>query len=151
EARLALDELGLEPSEELRALERMILLHDASLGAAAVRRPDVRPTIVRLREARRPACVLLAELVLDSQLDPEAARREASRCLAQIQTIVERHGGAVERLLGEEILAVFGIPTAHEDDALRALRAVVEAEGAIAPIVLRAAVDRRELVVGSGE
>jgi DNA-binding SARP family transcriptional activator/tetratricopeptide (TPR) repeat protein len=148
EARLALDELGLEPSEELRALERMILVHDPSLGAAAPERPEAAPAAVPVREARRPVCVLLAELVLDPALDPEAARREASRCLAEAEAIVERHGGTVEQLLGEEVVAIFGVPAAHEDDALRALRAAVELREAVAPVVVRAAAVAGELVVG---
>jgi DNA-binding SARP family transcriptional activator len=148
EARLALDELGLEPSEELRALERMILVHDPSLGAAIVTRPEAGVPEAPVREARRPVCVLLAELVLDSELDPEAARREASRCLAEAEAIVERHGGSVEQLLGEEVVAIFGVPAAHEDDALRALRAAVELRDAVAPVDLRAGVVTGELVVG---
>ncbi len=101
-----------------------------------------------MREARRPVCVLLAELVLDPALDPEAARREASRCLAEAEAIVERHGGTVEQLLGEEVVAIFGVPAAHEDDALRALRAAVELREAVAPVDVRAAVVTGELVVG---
>jgi tetratricopeptide (TPR) repeat protein len=93
-------------------------------------------------------CVLLAELVLDPELDPEAARREASRCLAEAEAIVERHGGSVEQLLGEEVVAIFGVPAAHEDDALRALRAAVELREAVTPVEVRAAVVTGELVVG---
>jgi len=148
EARLALDELGLEPSDELRALERMILVHDPSLGAAVAERPAAPAAEAPVREARRPVCVLLAELVLDPELDPEAARREASRCLAEAEASVERHGGSVEQLLGEELVAIFGVPAAHEDDALRALRAAVELREAVAPVDVRAAVVTGELVVG---
>jgi DNA-binding SARP family transcriptional activator/tetratricopeptide (TPR) repeat protein len=151
EARLALDELGLEPSEELRALERMILVHDPSLAAAAPGTPDAEPAPAPARETRRPVCVLLAELDLDPDLDPEAARLEASRCLAEIQAVVARHGGSVERLLGEEVIAVFGFPVAHDDDSFRAVRAALESQAAIAPAELRAAVDRCEVVVGGGQ
>jgi DNA-binding SARP family transcriptional activator len=148
EARLALDDLGLEPSEELRALERMILVHDPSLGAAAPERRDAAPAAVPVREARKPVCILLAEFVLDPGLDSEAARREASRCLAEAEAIVERHGGTVEQLLGEELVAIFGVPVAHEDDALRALRSAVELRDAVAPVDVRAAAVTGELVVG---
>jgi class 3 adenylate cyclase len=148
EARLALDELGLEPSEELRALERMVLVHDPSLGASPPERPRAATPAVPVREARRPVSVLLAELVLDPELDPEASRREASRSLAEAKTIVERHGGTLEQLLGDEIVAIFGVPAAHEDDALRALRAAVELREAVAPVDVRAAAVTGELVVG---
>jgi hypothetical protein len=61
---------------------------------------------------------------------------------------VERHGGTLERLLGDEIVAIFGVPVAHEDDALRALRAAVELRESVAPVDVRAAVVTGELVVG---
>ena len=60
-----------------------------------------------------------------------------------------RHGGRVEQLLGEEAVAVFGLPAAHEDDLLRALRSVVELRDALSAIPLRAAVESGEVLVGA--
>ena len=59
-----------------------------------------------------------------------------------------RHGGTVEQLLGEEVVAVFGLPAAHEDDLLRALRAAVELRDAVGVLPIRAAVETGEVLVG---
>ena len=49
-----------------------------------------------------------------------------------MKAIVERHGGSVEKFIGDAVMAVFGVPAAHEDDALRAVRAAVEMREALA-------------------
>jgi DNA-binding SARP family transcriptional activator len=122
EARLALiDELGLEPSNELRELERMMHRDDPALGVAAVIRADSAP-----REVRRPAVVLCVEPEAGNDIDPETSENELSASIAAVQAAVERHGGSVHQLAGDETLAFFGLPSAHEDDALRALRAAIE-------------------------
>ena len=54
---------------------------------------------------------------------PETVRHAMSRYFDEMKAIVERHGGIVERFRGDEVMAVFGVPTLHEDDALRAVRA----------------------------
>ena len=48
------------------------------------------------------------------------------RYFREMSTVVERHGGKVEKFIGDAVMAVFGIPVIHEDDALRAVRAAVE-------------------------
>ena len=48
-----------------------------------------------------------------------------------MKAIVERHGGTVEKFIGDAVMAVFGVPVAHEDDALRACRAAVEMRDAM--------------------
>ena len=122
-ARLALiDELGLEPSDELREVERMIHRDDPSLEIAAEA-----PPVDVSHEVRRPAVVLCVEPEAGDEDDPEAAERELGGSLAAVRAAVERHGGSVQQLAGDETLAFFGLPSAHEDDALRALRAATEA------------------------
>lgn len=54
--------------------------------------------------------------------DPEAIRGAMDRYFAEMRTIVERHGGIVEEFVGDAVMAAFGIPVVHEDDALRAIR-----------------------------
>ena len=49
-----------------------------------------------------------------------------SRYFEEMRSVVERHGGTVEKFIGDAVMAVFGVPTVHEDDALRAVRAAVE-------------------------
>ena len=57
---------------------------------------------------------------------PRRRRRAEERELDAIQAVIERHGGSIESVLGTRTMAVFGVPLAHEDDALRALRASAE-------------------------
>ena len=130
DARRALDvELGLEPGEELRALERMILEQDPALSGARAVRPE--PT-----ESRRVVTVLFCDVVdstrLAMRLDPEAYRQVMSVYFNAVNTAIEAHGGTVEKFIGDAVMALFGIPELHEDDALRAVRAAVDTQSAIA-------------------
>jgi len=68
---------------------------------------------------------------LTERVDPERLRRVMSRYFATMQAVIERHGGTVEKFIGDAIMAVFGIPRLHEDDALRAVRAAVEMREAL--------------------
>ena len=60
---------------------------------------------------------------LGERLDPEAMRRVMGRYFDEMSAVIERHGGTVEKFIGDAVMAVFGIPQLHEDDALRAVRA----------------------------
>jgi predicted ATPase/class 3 adenylate cyclase len=85
---------------------------------------------------RKPVTVLFADLVestrLGRQLDPEALRRLLFRYFQEMQSVVERHGGVVEKFIGDAVMAVFGVPVVREDDALRAVRAAVEMRESLA-------------------
>lgn len=63
---------------------------------------------------------------LGERLDPEALRRLLTRYFEEMKTLLESHGGTVREFLGDAVMAVFGTPQAHEDDALRAVRAAEE-------------------------
>jgi DNA-binding SARP family transcriptional activator/predicted ATPase len=115
-----LDELGLEPGPALKALEGAILRQDPSLQPAA---PDDGGEAIE-PEHRRTATVAAFELVVNGGGDPEALERATRPALAAIRDAVERHGGTVTEPVGDELVAFFGLPVVHEDDALRALRAV---------------------------
>ncbi len=82
------------------------------------------------REVRKTVTVLFADVVGSTaqgeQRDPEAVRAQMARWFEEARAILERHGGRVEKFVGDAVMAVFGIPQAHEDDALRAVRAAVE-------------------------
>ncbi|MEP6469493.1 MAG: adenylate/guanylate cyclase domain-containing protein [Chloroflexota bacterium] len=86
--------------------------------------------LARPRESRRTVTILFADVSgstsLGEQLDPESLRALMGRYFAEMQTIIERHGGTVEKFIGDAVMAVFGIPRVHEDDALRAVRASAE-------------------------
>jgi len=133
EARQVLvDELGIEPSPSLQRLQLAILRHDASLEPEAALAPP-RPR-KRVEAPGRPARKLVTVLVASvadsddlDQLDPEARRSVVTGALETVTAALARHGAATERLVGESVIGVFGVPDAHEDDALRAVRAASEA------------------------
>ena len=82
-----------------------------------------------MREQRKTVTVLFCDVSgsteLGEKLDPEALRALLARYFERMKEIVERHGGSVEKFIGDAVMAVFGVPVVHEDDALRALRAAV--------------------------
>jgi class 3 adenylate cyclase len=71
-------------------------------------------------------CDAVGWTALGDELDPEALSAVVSRYFQEIRATIERHGGTVEKFVGDAVMAVFGIPHVHEDDALRALRAAAE-------------------------
>jgi class 3 adenylate cyclase/tetratricopeptide (TPR) repeat protein len=79
---------------------------------------------------RKTVTVLFCDIVgsteLSEQLDPESLRAVLARYFDQSRTVLERHGGTVEKFIGDAVMAVFGIPTLHEDDPVRAVRAARE-------------------------
>src|SRR5215210_2888648 len=76
---------------------------------------------------RKLAKVLFVDLVdssaLVSSADPEIVRRRVTRFFDRVSSCVQAHGGTVEKFAGDAVMAAFGIPRAHEDDAERAVRA----------------------------
>jgi class 3 adenylate cyclase/predicted ATPase len=80
--------------------------------------------------ARKTVTVVFCDLAnstpLAEALDPEVLRGVMERYFEVISRALERHGGTVEKFIGDAVMAVFGIPTAHDDDALRAVRAAVD-------------------------
>ena len=86
-------------------------------------------------ESRRIVTVLFSDIVgstaLGETLDPETLREVMTRYFAAMEAVLERHGGSVEKFIGDAIMAVFGLRVVHEDDALRAVRAAVEMRAAL--------------------
>jgi class 3 adenylate cyclase/tetratricopeptide (TPR) repeat protein len=86
-------------------------------------------------EVRKTVTVLFTDVTgstdMGERLDPEALRRVMGRYFDRMQAVVERHGGTVEKFIGDAVMAVFGVPVLHEDDALRALRAAADMRGAL--------------------
>jgi class 3 adenylate cyclase len=85
--------------------------------------------------ARKTVSVLFCDLAnstaLGERLDPEPLRELMGGWYEEMQIAVERHGGVVEKFIGDAVMAVFGLPRAHEDDALRSVRAALEMQGAV--------------------
>jgi class 3 adenylate cyclase len=86
-------------------------------------------------EERRLVTILFADVVgstaLGESLDPEDVRALLGRLFAIARDAVEQHGGRVEKFIGDAIMAVFGLPVAHDDDAARALSAAIDLRGRV--------------------
>jgi class 3 adenylate cyclase/tetratricopeptide (TPR) repeat protein len=97
-----------------------------------------------IAERRKVVTVVFADVVgstaLGERVDPETLRWAMQRWFGRMAATIERHGGTVENYIGDAVMAVFGVPTSHEDDALRAVRAAAEMRAAVG--VLRAELRR---------
>jgi class 3 adenylate cyclase/predicted ATPase len=91
------------------------------LAVAVTRSPEPPP------EERRQVTVLFADLsgytAVAERMDPEAVKALVDRALMRLGREVEGHGGTVDKYIGDNVMAIFGAPVAHEDDAERAVRA----------------------------
>jgi class 3 adenylate cyclase/tetratricopeptide (TPR) repeat protein len=109
------------------------------------------------QEQRKVVTVLFCDITgstaLGERLDPETLRALLARYFEAMKTIVERHGGTVEKFIGDAVMAIFGVPTLHEDDALRAARAAVEMRDALPELGIqgRIGVTTGEVVTGTAE
>jgi class 3 adenylate cyclase/tetratricopeptide (TPR) repeat protein len=128
-----------------------------SCGAALAPAPQA-------REVRKTVTTLFCDVVESTELgertDPELVRRVMSRFYDEMRAVIERHGGTVEKFAGDEIMAVFGVPSVHEDDAVRAVRAAAEMRSELrrlngeleqafgVTLVIRMGVDTGEVVAG---
>jgi tetratricopeptide (TPR) repeat protein len=86
-------------------------------------------------------------------VDPEALQGLLARYFERVSGIVESHGGSVEKFIGDAVMAVFGVPVAHEDDALRACRAAVEMRDALPELGVegRIGINTGEVLAGTEE
>jgi class 3 adenylate cyclase/tetratricopeptide (TPR) repeat protein len=114
-----------------------------ALGLSSSRTGDVE---------RKLTTVLFVDLVGSTALvaasDPEVARRRVTQFFDLVSGIIEAHGGTVERFAGDAVMAAFGVPRAHEDDAERALRAAMEIRDGVVELGLecRIGVEAGEIV-----
>jgi class 3 adenylate cyclase/tetratricopeptide (TPR) repeat protein len=110
------------------------------------------------REARKVVTVVFADLIgstaLHERLDAESVRSLMGRYYGALHTVVESHGGTVVKLLGDGVMAAFGLPRVAEDDAMRAVRAALAMQQAFRALAceqrgigLRVAVNTGEVVV----
>jgi class 3 adenylate cyclase/tetratricopeptide (TPR) repeat protein len=88
------------------------------------------------REVRKIVTVVFCDVTgstsLGERLDPESLRQVMTRYFERMRSVLESHGGTVEKFIGDAVMAVFGIPVLHEDDALRAVRSANEMHEALA-------------------
>jgi class 3 adenylate cyclase/tetratricopeptide (TPR) repeat protein len=94
------------------------------------------------REQRRTVTILFCDVTGSTALgesnDPEAFRSLLARYFERMNGIVETHGGIVGKFIGDAVMAVFGMPVAHEDDALRACRSALEMRDALPELGVQA-------------
>jgi DNA-binding SARP family transcriptional activator len=117
------EELGAEPGPPLQELQRAILRQDAKIAGPAAAVPG--EPAVRIEEARKTVTVLLADLSAEPASDPEVRRDQLRRRREEAVVALDVQGGRVGRTADTRVLAIFGIPVAREDDALRAVRAAL--------------------------
>ncbi|HYL39930.1 MAG TPA: BTAD domain-containing putative transcriptional regulator, partial [Candidatus Binatus sp.] len=173
--RFLVDELGIEPGENLERLQRAILRHDRELEPPTISRAAGAPpagaarassdgALIRPSRRQRKTVSVLAATLRPSprgDADVESLGLEQDRYFAAHKVAIERHGGTVIRLGGDASLGFFGVPAVHEDDALRAARAAAEmrdaagslteiltGQGAI-PLELGVGVDTGQVVTGT--
>ena len=119
------------------------------------------------REVRKTVTVVFSDVTgstsLGERLDPESMRRIMRRYFEVTREALEGHGGSVEKFIGDAVMAIFGIPVLHEDDALRAVRAAAEMRERLSVlndelerdygvrIETRTGVNTGEVVAGEGE
>ncbi len=108
-------------------------------------------------------CDVTDSTALGGRLDPESLRRVMARYFEVMRGAIERHEGTVEKFIGDAVMAVFGVPVLHEDDALRALRAAAEMQTVLdelnvelqrdygATLRIRIGVNTGEVVTGTDE
>jgi class 3 adenylate cyclase/tetratricopeptide (TPR) repeat protein len=121
-------------------------------GACGAALPSETPADVR-KTVTVVFCDLVGSTALGERTDPEILRELMSGYHAELRAILERHGGTVEKFVGDAAMAIFGLPHVHEDDALRAVRSAIEMRDAVARLGLevRIGVNTGEVVAGVGE
>jgi DNA-binding SARP family transcriptional activator len=172
QARQALmNELGIDPSPELQRLQRAILNHDPELdlrrdppseagSSSFVDAADV-PAVGPLDHTVRKTITVMSVALdigsgTEAGLDPEALRPLVGKALDEIAHAIAAHGGSIETVATDGLTAVFGLPNVHEDDALRALRAAVEARDRLISLESKLLTDREielqvRIGIGTGE
>jgi class 3 adenylate cyclase/DNA-binding winged helix-turn-helix (wHTH) protein len=142
--KVLVEELGIEPGPALQQLERQILNQDPSLELAPRSQPaspDRLPMPPSPRppqaaegstpgEERKVATILVADVIgsteLGERLDPERLRALLRTYFEAMSDVIGSWGGTLEKYIGDAIVAIFGVPAAHEDDPERAIRAALE-------------------------
>jgi class 3 adenylate cyclase/tetratricopeptide (TPR) repeat protein len=107
---------------------------DARFCNACGSRLDVDPSAETRKLVTVIFCDLAGSTELGESLDAESLRKVMTRYYDEMRAAIERHGGTVEKFIGDAVVAVFGIPNLHEDDAVRAVRAATEMRDVLVPL-----------------
>lgn len=133
---ILVEELGIDPGPALQRLHRAVLAQDPTLdwippaaapdAWAADRHGQVAGDVEERRRTVTVVCASFTWAAPDESLDPESLDQLAARYLDRVRAAVTRHGGVVQQLTAEAVTAVFGVPTSHENDPVRAVRALAD-------------------------
>ena len=155
--RRALDELGIEPSEELHRLEKAILTHDIALETERPRTVRAAPGArAPVSVERKLVTVLFADLAMTDKLEEDAQRAEIfiDDVQREAEAEIEAAGGTVEKGIAGALLATFGAPSAREQDhAVRAVSAALATRNRLSDVfgdqlTLRMGVESGEVILG---
>jgi class 3 adenylate cyclase/tetratricopeptide (TPR) repeat protein len=138
-------------SDDLKELGVSSLGHRKKLLAAIAELTRAaaaeQPAAIHLEGERRPVVVLFADLCgftpLTNTMDPEELHALIRRYAAAVDDVIVRHGGTIDKHLGDGVMALFGAPVAHGDDPARAVRAAVDAHAAVAAMAAEVGRDLR--------
>jgi len=123
-----IDELGLEPGPELRTLHEQILNQDPALDAPAPSATRRAEPSTWLPSERRTVTILFVDVTpTDADIDPEAGETTAAESLARVNEALRSNGARIEESASGVVMGWFGLPSAHDDDPLRAVAAADEA------------------------
>ncbi len=123
--------------------------------------PDCGHALLRRPDERRLVTVLMADIVgftaLSETADPETVKNLVDRCFQALVDVITTYGGSLDKIVGDQIVAQFGAPTAHEDDAERAVRSAVAMREALEAVAqethhrfaLRIGINTGEVLVGA--
>ena len=95
---------------------------------------DAAPTTGALKVVSVLFSDVVGSTALQEALEPESARRVMTRFYEAMRAVVERHDGAIQKFIGDAVVAVFGVPTVYEDDAVRAVRCATAMTAALASL-----------------
>ncbi len=123
--------------------------------------PDCGHALLRRPDERRLVTVLMADIVgftaLSETTDPETVKNLVDRCFQALVDVITTYGGSLDKIVGDQVVAQFGAPTAHEDDAERAVRSAVAMREALEQVArdtnhrfaLRIGINTGEVLVGA--
>ena len=124
------EQLGIEPAVAPPQVDAAAAVAGSRPAHEAVSASSAAGSAPVAGEVRKVVSIVFTDITsstaLGERLDPESLRRVMGRYFDTMRAVLERHGATIEKYIGDAVVAVFGVPVAHEDDAFRAVRAAVE-------------------------
>src|SRR5205807_5361701 len=123
----------------------------ADAGAGAASAPASARITVQPSDERKLATILFADVVgfttLAEKADPEAVASKVDAAFRRLATVVTNHGGTVDKYMGDSLMAVFGVPASHDDDAERAIAAALAMQELTGDLTFSIGINSGEVLV----